>query len=169
VIEFKNEIYDLKSSADRYLLHQELDKAWETEFSPLWDYVEEDQETLEEELQKAHILISAQDEKGLEEHSIGFSYELGFGVVQNDEMLVEALKETGYKFEKSAASRSVYVTNKNGKEVRIADHKRPAYEVGGVFYDHEYDYEIITENNIVSKKQLEQVGIVLTGEKYYLG
>lgn len=168
MILFNNRVYDLESSVDRYWLHTELEEVYDKEFY-IPDFEDEDLQALDEELAAAHDLISAKDEKGLEDHTIGFNYELSFSIVESNELLIDALKETGYEFEKSAASLSVYITNRDGEEVRIADHKRPSYEVGGVFYDHEYEHEIIVKENTVYKKQLENAGVFLPKEKYYLG
>lgn len=168
MIEFKNKVYDLESSVDRYWLHTELNEAYDKEFyTP--DYTGEDLQAMDEELETAHDLISAKDEKSLESHTIGFNFEIEFSVVEKNSLLIEALKEAGYEFKNSAASLSVYAMNKSGEEVRIADHRRPSYEVGGVFYDHEYDHEIIIKDNTVYRKQLEKAGIFLSKEKYYLG
>lgn len=168
MIKFKNEAYDLESSHERYLLHSDLNEEFEKEFNWM-DYEEEDEKELEQELAKAHDLISNRDESTLNTHSIGFGCELSFDYVSENNLLINALRKNNYRLEESNASRSLYVINDKGEEVRIADHKRPGYEFGGGFYEHEYENEIIVKNNTVYKKELEKSGITLPEDKYLLG
>lgn len=168
MIKFKNEVYDLESSHERYLLHSDLNEEFEKEFNWM-DYEEEDEKELEIELAKAHELISNRDESTLNTHSIGFGCELLFECVEEEILLINALRKNNYQVEKSNASRSLYVINDKGEEVRIADHKRPGYEFGGGFYEHEYENEIIVKNNTVYKKQLEKSGITLAENSYVFG
>ena len=155
-------VYDLTFKSDRYHLHQMIN---DYVYDELTDgtLVEEDEQEVYDEEEKVHELISNQDGEGLENGSFEYFF---FEVIEHT--LVEALKEAGYEVERSNASASLYV-NLNGKEIRISDHKRPAYDSGnGIYLDHEYDAEIITDDNRVTKKQLEKVGINLNEEVYYL-
>src|SRR5690606_17243867 len=120
-------------------------------------------EEIEEEEKFIHTLISKQDPIGLSETS--FEY-FDFFIIEKT--LLEALKEKGYQVERSSFSCSLYV-QLNGKVIRISDHKRPAYDSGnGIFEEHEYGGEIISENRKVTKEQLESVGIYLPNDDYYL-
>ncbi|WP_277630355.1 hypothetical protein [Atopococcus tabaci] len=160
MIEFNNEIYELEYSGMRKALHQAVEEA----FNELYEPTDEDYEALEE----AHRLISAQDVQGLINHDI--ATEIFFYQAKETDYLAEALIEAGYKVEKSNASRSLYVMNDNGQEVRIADHRRPAAPtVGGNYQDWEYEKEVIVSDNKIEKWQLEQVGIQLPNEEYFLG
>ncbi|API89064.1 hypothetical protein BKP56_07270 [Marinilactibacillus sp. 15R] len=168
MIKFKNEVYDLESSHERYLLHSDLNEEFEKEFNWM-DYTDEDMKEVNQELEKAHELISNRDKSSLNSHSIGFDCELSFDSVSENTLLINELKINNYQVEKSNASRSLYVVNDKGEEVRIADHKRPGYEFGGGFYEHKYENEIIVKNNTVYKKEIEKSGIKLPGDKYILG
>lgn len=159
MIKFNNEVYDLSMRQVRGLLHSDLDTAF-------WN-LEDITEEMEEELEQAHQLISDQDEDALANFMIGF--ELSFEKVSENVLLAEALKIAGYKVEKSKASRSLYVTNDKGLEVRIADHKRPAVVEGHVGTEWEYENEIIVENNTISKQALESANIKLSEKEYILG
>lgn len=163
MIEFNGNVYNLENSAGRKFLHEDLD----TEFQTVY---EEPTEEAEEELQEAHTLISAQNAQGLSDMLVGF--DIGFGLIKPENMIVEALKEAGYKVELSNVSRSFYAINDNGEEVRISDHKRPAYQVEGAvgYVDHEYSNELIVDDNKVTKTQLVKKGFNrLESEEYFLG
>lgn len=160
MIKLNNELYDLTMRQTRALLHQELDRlVYESE-----DVTEE----MEEELAEAHELISAQDEKALDDFMIG--YDIYLETVSENTQLEEALKEIGYKVQSSNVSRSLYVINDEGEEVRIADHKRPsAPTVGGNYVEHQYDNELIVEDNKVNSEELSRFSIELEEGEYYLG
>ncbi|SFH68482.1 hypothetical protein [Pisciglobus halotolerans] len=163
MIEFKNNIYDLSIAGLRRMLHEALDEEF-------YNVFEDPQEDEQEELQKAHELISAQDATKLAEHMIG--YDISFMLVKEKDMIEEVLKESGYEVEKSNVSRSLYAINDSGEEVRISDHKRPAYQVKGAvgYVEHEYEKELIVEENKVTKAQLINVGFSRLGqEEYFLG
>lgn len=161
MIEFQNEVYDLSISGIRRLLHQEIEEAFAELYEP-------DEEAYEE-LEKAHELISAQDAKGLAAHDIAF--EIFFYEIAENDLLAEALEAAGYKVDQSNISKSLYVLNDHGEEVRIADHKRPAYQVSGQvgYTDHEYSNQLIAEDNKITKQQLEHFNINLSKEEYFLG
>lgn len=160
MIKLNNELYDLTMRQTRDLLHQELDRlVYDSE-----DITEE----MEEELAEAHELISAQDEKSLDNFMIG--YDIYLESASENTQLEEALKESGYEVQASNVSRSLYVINDEGEEVRIADHKRPsAPTVGGNYVEHQYDNELIVEENKVSSEQLNRFSINLEEGEYYLG
>lgn len=163
MIEFNNEVYDLEMSFSRKCLHEDLDNA----FYDLYEPTEE----MEAELQQAHDLISAQDAKGLDSITIGMS-DIRLNLVKQENMIVEVLKEANYQVEESNVSRSIYAINDNGEEVRISDHKRPAYQVEGAvgYTDHQYDNELIVDDNKVTKAQLIAAGFSRLGsEEYFLG
>lgn len=163
MIEFNGNIYDLENSAERKFLHEDLD----TEFQTVY---EEPTEEAEEELQEAHSLISAKDAKGLSDMLVGF--DISFSLIKPENMIAEALNSAGYHVEESNVSRSIYAINDNGEEVRISDHKRPAYQADGAvgYIDHEYNNELIVSDNKVTKSQLIQAGFGRLGtEEFYLG
>lgn len=164
MIEFQNEVYDLKMAGLRKMLHTELDEA----FGIAFDGVEIDEDA-EEELQEAHDLISDQNEDGLDGFIVGLT-DIQFEKIAENKMLEEALKEAGYQVESSNVSRSLYVINDENQEVRIADHKRPAFEtIGGNYEDHQYENEMTVENNAVISDQLENFEIYVEKGSYYLG
>ena len=161
MIEFNGNIYILENSFERKMLHEDLENA----FAELYEPSEE----AYEELQEAHDLISAQDVKGLVAHDIAL--ELFFSEARQNDLLAEALKEAGYKVEQSGGSLSHYIINDDGQEVRISDHKRPAFQIEGSvdYVDHEYENELIVDGNKVTPAQLKQFGIELPEGSYYLG
>ena len=162
MIEFNGNVYVLENSFERKMLHEDLENA----FAELYDPTEE----AYEELQEAHDLISAQDVKGLDGLVIGTT-DLVFQEVSQNVLLSEALKEAGYNVEESGGSLSHYVINDNGQEVRISDHKRPAFQTEGSvgYVDHEYENELIVDGNKVTATQLKDFGIELPEGSYYLG
>ena len=166
MIKVNNELYDLSIAGLRKMLHEEIDTLfWNQE----GEYITEE---MEEELQEAHDMISAQDEDGLDGFIIDgadMDGSIYFEKVSEDTYLEEALTGAGYKVEKSNASRSLYVINDEGNEVRIADHKRPAYEVNGLYTDHEYASELIVEGNAVTASELSRYDIHLEEGEYILG
>lgn len=153
-------VYNLMCRVDRRFLHQMID---DYAYDELATDDFETEEQIEEERQRVHELITNQDGKSLENGLFEF---FNFEVIKHT--LQEALEEAGYEVAKSNASSSLYV-KLNGKEIRISDHKRPAYDSGdGIYEEHVYDAEILTDDNRVTKKQLEEVGIKLDEEVYYL-
>lgn len=160
MIKLNNELYDLTMRQTRALLHQKLDRlVYDSE-----DITEE----MEEELAEAHELISAQDEKALDNFMIG--YDIYLESAPENTQLEEALKEAGYKVQGSNVSRSLYVINDEGEEVRIADHKRPsAPTVGGNDVEHQYENELIVEDNKVNSEELSKFSIELEEGEYILG
>lgn len=164
MIEFKNEVYDLEMSFERKMLHEALDEA----VIEYYDGLEMDEDA-EAEQADAHELISAQDEDGLNNFMIGFS-DVIFTKVTDSDMLEGALKEAGYKVEKSHMSRSHYVINNEGKEVRISDHKRPAVaDASGIYHEHAYELELIIDEKTITSAQLSAYGIDLSEGVYYIG
>ena len=161
MIEFNGNIYILDNSFERKMLHQDLESA----FAELYEPSEE----AYEELQKAHDLISAQDVEGLVSHDIDL--ELFFNEAKQNDLLAEALKEAGYKVEQSGGSLSHYVINDNSQEVRISDHKRPAFQTQGAVdcTEHVYENELIVDGNTVTATQLSDFGIELEEGRYFLG
>jgi len=158
---FNEEVYELDIAGIRKSLHEEVDNIV-YELDP--ELVDEFMDDLEE----IHELISAQDLEGLLD-GFFFNGEVDFGRVDEDDVLVDALKLAGYEVESSNVSRSIYVINDNGEEVRISDHKRPAILQGNVaIHEHEYDHEIIVDNKVYSR-QLKAAGINLDKESYILG
>ncbi|WP_277631538.1 hypothetical protein, partial [Atopococcus tabaci] len=141
MIKFNNELYELDMRQTRRLLHEAIDEAF--------NELDEPTEEMEDELQEAHELISAQDEDGLDGFMVG--YDIYLEKVQETARLEEALKEAGYQVESSNISRSLYVTNDEGEEVRIADHTRPSVAtIGGNYVNHEYENELIVKENKVT-------------------
>lgn len=160
MIKFNNELYELDMRYSRRLLHEAIDEAF--------NELDEPTEEMEDELQEAHELISAQDEDGLDGFLIG--YDIYLEKVQETARLEEALKEAGYQVESSNISRSLYVTNDEGEEVRISGHTRPSVAtIGGNYINHEYENELIVEENKVTAGELRQIGIELGEGEYYLG
>mgnify|MGYP001409750122 FL=1 len=157
-IRFENEVYNLELSGHRRLLHEAIE-----------DYVDELEMTDEvlEELELAHRLISNKDVKGLVDGCFVYS-ELVFLEVEENEILEEALRNAGYEVQTSRVSRSIYAINDEGIEVRISDHKRPAVEQNGIWMDHEYEKEIIVNNNIVYLNQLKENGFSKLDKVEYL-
>lgn len=167
MIKLNNELYDLSIAGLRKALHEEIDNLfWNQE----GEYITEE---MEEELQEAHDMISAQDEDGLDGFiidGVDMDGNIHFEKVSEDAYLEEALKEAGYEVQASNVSRSLYVMNDNGEEVRIADHKRPAAPtVGGNYVDHQYDNELIVEDNKVTAEELSRYSIELKEGEYILG
>ncbi|MDT0112497.1 hypothetical protein QJV45_18675 [Listeria booriae] len=160
-IEFKKEVYDLTLPGLRKMLHDEVNEAFNALDGEVYD-------RYEDELGTIQTLISNQAANALVD---GFwaNGELTFTCVKENEMLVVALCEAGYKVEESNASRSIYVINDNGQEIRISDHKRPAFQtIGGSYSDHDYT-EVIVEDNTITNKLLRNNGISkLEEECYYL-
>ncbi|MBC1899085.1 hypothetical protein HCA68_15555 [Listeria booriae] len=160
-IEFKKEVYDLTLPGLRKMLHDEVNEAFNALDGEVYDGYEDELDTIQ-------TLISNQAVIALED---GFwaNGELTFTRVKENEMLVVALCKAGYKVEESNASRSIYVINDNGQEIRISDHKRPAFQtIGGSYSDHDYT-EVIVEDNTITNKLLRNNGISkLEEECYYL-
>lgn len=157
-IRFENEVYNLELNGHRRLLHEAIE-----------EYVNglEITDEILEELELAHELISNKDVKGLIDGFFVYS-ELVFLEVEENELLEEALKEAGYEVQTSRVSRSIYAINDEGIEVRISDHKRPAVEQNGIYMDHEYEKEIIVNNNIVYLNQLKANGFSKLDKVEYL-
>lgn len=160
-IRFGNTAYNLDRSGFRKLLHDAVDEA-------AYD-LELDDDMLEE-LEQVHALISSKNVDALLD---GFflNGHILFYPVEHDDFLKNALEEAGYKVTQSFASFSLYVINDDGEEVRISNHKRPAYERNDGLYDeHEYENEIIIKDNIVKIHDLKANGITkLTKDEYLLG
>ena len=157
-IRFENEVYNLELAGHRRLLHQEID-----------EFVEDKEWTdeLMEELDEIHELISSQDLSGLVNGYFKYS-DIIFMAVEENEMLKDALESAGYKVESSNVSRSLYAVNDDGVEVRISNHKRPAVEQNGIWMEHEYEKEIIVENNIVSLNTLKNNGFSKMDKTEYI-
>ena len=167
-VRFNNELYDLEYKTDRYHLHDEVNDIYfevsgEIEF-------EDELEELEQEVEKIHESISEKDADKLEQLSIDtLEKYYNFEIVK--ESLKEVLESNGYEVAESKASLSLYVINDNDEEVRIADHKRPAYTTNGLdFNDHEYDQQLINKKGEFTKNQLESVGLKVNSEEgvFYL-
>lgn len=157
-IRFENEVYNLELRGHRRLLHEAIEG--------YVDELEMADEVLEE-LELAHELISNKDIKGLVDEFFAYS-ELVFLEVEENEILEEALKNAGYEVQTSRVSKSIYAINDEGVEVRISDHKRPAVEQNGIWMDHEYEKEIIVNNNIVCLNQLKENGFSKLDKVEYL-
>ncbi|MCD2208552.1 hypothetical protein [Listeria booriae] len=143
------------------MLHDEVNEAFNALDGEVYDRHEDELDTIQ-------TLISNQAAIALED-GLWANGELTFTRVKENEMLVVALCEAGYKVEESNASRSIYVINDNGQEIRISDHKRPAFQtIGGSYSDHDYT-EVIVEDNTISNNLLRSNGIIrLEQESYYL-
>lgn len=163
LIAFKNDVYDLSISGLRRSLHTEVNDT----FSELDG---EEQDEYQEELETIHTLISEKNASKLEE-GFWFNGEAVFSLTEAQEYLEISLKEAGYQVEVSNISRSVYVLNDQQEEMRIADHKRPAFEVNGSYESHEYAKEIIVSNNKVSSNCLRDNGLTKLEKHrtYFLG
>ena len=157
-IRFNNEVYDLELAGHRRLLHQAVE-----------EFVEDEEWTdeLMVEIDEIHELISNQDLHGLVNGYFKYS-DIIFMAVEENEMLKDALESAGYKVESSNVSRSLYAVNDDGVEVRISNHKRPAVEQNGIWMEHEYEKEIIVENNIVSLNTLKNNGFSKMDKTEYI-
>lgn len=152
-------VFDLTSRVDRRRFHEIIDDYADE----LIDTDMEHEEKIEKEKDRVHELISNQEPQALYDELFWY---FKFKLIENT--LHEQLIKEGYEVERSNASSSLYV-KLNGKGIRISNHKRPAYDSGyEVFEEHKYDFEIITEDNLITKKQLESVGINLKGDEFYL-
>lgn len=85
--------------------------------------------------------------------------------------MLNALQEAGYTATESNVSRSIYVINDLGNEIRISDHERPAFEVNGNYEKHEYENQIIVAGNEINSNLLIKNGFSELKEnvKFYLG
>ena len=157
-IRFENEVYDLELAGHRKHLHQAVE-----------EFVEDEERTdeLMVEIDEIHELISNQDLHGLVNGYFKYS-DIIFMAVEENEMLKDALESAGYKVESSNVSRSLYAVNDDGVEVRISNHKRPAVEQNGIWMEHEYEKEIIVENNIVSLNTLKNNGFSKMDKTEYI-
>src|SRR5690625_316817 len=161
-IRFENEVYDLECRELRRALHEEVDNYVYELDAELFDEYQDD-------LGEIHELISNKNIDGLVDGYF-FDGEVNFFTVESDELLFDALIQSGYEVEKSNVSRSIYVINDEGEEVRISDHKRPAVEQNGIYEEHEYENEIIVKENIIKLAQLKAKGInKLNKSEYLLG
>lgn len=157
-IRFENEVYNLELAGHRKHLHQAVE-----------EFVEDEERTdeLMVEIDEIHELISNQDLHGLVNGYFKYS-DIIFMAVEENEMLKDALESAGYKVESSNVSRSLYAVNDDGVEVRISNHKRPAVEQNGIWMEHEYEKEIIVENNIVSLNTLKNNGFSKMDKTEYI-
>lgn len=157
-IRFENEVYNLELAGHRRLLHQAID-----------EYVEDTEwtEELLAEMDTIHQLISNKDYEGLIDGYFEYT-DCHFMAVEENELLEDALQSAGYKVESSNVSRSLYAVNDDGVEVRISNHKRPAVEQNGIWMEHEYEKEIIVENNIVSLNTLKNNGFSKMDKTEYI-
>lgn len=153
-------VFDLKSNSDRKFLHEMIDDQ-----ADLIGRSEEDMhgyeayEEVQDEAQEFHEAVSERD---VSELSL---MHFDFDIIEKS--LEEALFEAGYNVMKSNASSSIYVQI-DGKEIRISDHARPAYDSGnGVMEDHEYDAELISEDRLIKGKDLKKLRINMDGD-YFL-
>jgi maltoporin len=163
MIKFNGKLYDLEQSFERKMLHEDLDQEF-------YETYEEPTEEAEEDLQEAHQLISAQDLNSLDKKFVGF--DIQFELIEDKNMIVEALKAANYHVEESNVSRSIYAINDDGNEVRVSDHKRPSFQANGAvgYIDHQYDNELIVSDNKVTKSDLIKFGFSRLGlEEFYLG
>nr|WP_227662732.1 hypothetical protein [Listeria seeligeri] len=141
--------YDLTTSGLRRSLHSEV-----AEFFKQLDG--EDYNEYENEIDEIQNLISMQKGEDLEK---GFwvNGDLAFYVIKNDAFIKETLEKAGYEVLKSEVSFSLYAKNDEGKEVRISDHDRPAYEVNGDYVKHD-DITILVEKGEINSSRLIQKG-----------
>lgn len=158
------QVFDLNYSSDRKAFHDLVDE--QSELIGLEEESKFDSESYDEVMEEAetiHEFISNQDGASLENECFEyFNFKLIAGSLKDE------LEKAGYTVNKSNASASLYV-QVDGKEVRISNHKRPSVEVNeGQFEEHQYDVEIITDDNRLTSKQLLQAGIQLEKEVYYL-
>ncbi|MDT0670682.1 hypothetical protein [Staphylococcus chromogenes] len=167
-VRFKDELYDLEYSSERYNLHETVNEIFyevsgEIEF-------EDELEELETEVDLIHKAISAKNVKALESLSIDTLEEYySFEIVR--ESLKEVLESNGYEVSESKASLSLYVINDNNEEVRMADHKRPAYTTNGLdYHEHEYGQELVNKKGEFTKEELKSVGLRVDSEEgvFYL-
>lgn len=156
-VRFNKLLYDLEYSCERYHLHDAVNDVF-IDVSSEIEFEDEIQE-LEVEVEAIHKSISNQDFKDLDTRIIdGLVDSYSFEIVKKD--LKELLLSNGYEVNTSNVSLSLYVTNDNNEQVRIADHKRPAFTTNGLDYqDHEYKYQLINKEGAFTKKDLENVGI----------
>lgn len=161
LIRLENEVYDLEISGHRYLLHQKINEIADDFEADFYDEYYED-------IARVHELISSKDKSSLI-NGFWANGEIIFFDVEEGELLENALAAAGYEVRKSNVSKSIYAINDENIEVRISDHKRPAYEHNGSWFEHEYDSEIIAKNNTVNGKQLISAGFgKLDKNKEYL-
>src|SRR5690554_5049609 len=74
--------------------------------------------------------------------------------------VIELLTSYGIEFEKST-SESIYF-ELDGKEYRLSTHKRPAYQERGIWYEWDYENQIICKNEIEMYKEIKNI---LEGKK----
>src|SRR5690625_1246345 len=153
---FKNEVYDLELAGMRKSLHQSIENI----------DVEITDEVLNE-LEQIHSLISGKDVVGLIDGYFEHTEHL-FLLVEEDDLLEDALRIAGYTVDTSKASKSLYAINDDGVEVRISNHKRPAVEQNGIWVNHEYEKEIIVDENIVYLNQLKEHGFSRLSKPEYI-
>ena len=64
-------------------------------------------------------------------------------LIENSEIVENALIEAGYQVTRSNHGVSLYAVNDNGEEIRISDHKRPPIIQGNVpIHEHEEGFII---------------------------
>lgn len=170
-IRFNQLLLDLEIPGHRHTLHSELDEVADA-FSREYESMTPDFDLDEfwNDIQKIHDLISAKDYKALEtvtftDNNVYMEWTHTFEVVEKD--LHEVLIENGYEVVKSDASSSLYV-KLDGKEIRISDHKRPGYSAEGsigTILEHEYDAQLIKEDNEFTKTELEELGLEVKSDK----
>jgi len=153
-------VFDLKSNSDRKFLHKMIDD--QADIIGRSEEGMHGYEAYEEVQEEAQVFHEAVSERDLSKLSL---MHFDFDIIEKT--LDESLFELGYSVMKSDASSSIYV-QMEGKEIRISDHKRPAYDSGsGVMEDHEYDMEIISEDRLIKAKDLENLGIYVDSD-YFL-
>lgn len=145
MIRINNLILDLNISGHRKLLHEAVEEHANLEREDAFDILDE-----------IHEAISNQDEEKVMDTEY-YELDLDMDVVEEDDILEQALKNAGYKVEKSNISSSIYAINDEGKEVRISDHERPAIVQGNVaVYEHEKGF--IVKGIEVSSNALIRLG-----------
>lgn len=152
MIKFKNEGYDLNCNVSRRFLHEAIDQE-----SMEIDLEMVDEDELYEWVEQAHALVSAQDEKGLD-RLIDPTDEGNYFILIKAQNLMDALDESGYDYNVSASTKSMYITNDDDDEVRISDHKKDLFNTVG----------IVTENGEITSAKLAEHGILLDEGVYVL-
>lgn len=168
-IYFQNKLYNLTDSTDRYFLHDDVDELVGNLSTELFQNGYEDDElVLFLACKQAHKYISSQHAHALSTIELeGVTDTHTFTVVEKS--LEKILKENGYTVEKSLSG-SLYVTV-DDKQIRLADHKRPAFVDGFASYEHEYNGgQLISKTGTFTKKELASAGITLNNNEtlYYL-
>ncbi|MDC3412508.1 hypothetical protein [Terrihalobacillus insolitus] len=137
MIELNGRFYDISIKNIGKMLMKDIDEL-------VHENVEEvDYEVLEE----ANEAIEDGDEKALLNTDL-WEMHVNVAVIEENEIIENALVEAGYKVNRSSHGVSLYATNDQNEEVRISDHKRPPIMEGLVpVQEHEAGFIIESEVN----------------------